>query len=394
MLGLSLSGAAFAAQVLILGWTGPQSDVLLLALAALWRLRRPAARSAGDIPGGAAPVWLPIAAAAAASLVAALFVEQSLRYPDGGWDARAIWNLRARSLFAAPRDLALVFAPSLTHTDYPPLLPALIAHGWFALGRRTAAVPIATSALFAAGGAAALWRAVAAARGRAAGWAALLVLLGTPAFLTLAFNQYADLKLSMLLLVAAVLASQGRAEAAGLAAVLAALTKNEGLFEAAAIAAILGLAAGPRAVLRMLAGAAAPLLLLVWFKLRLAPQNYFAAAFVPAQALPAVPSRLWPVARGFALQAVDFGAWGAALAVVAAGWIWRLPARPRQAPALSFVALCLGLFVCIYLLTPLEVSGHIASSLDRLLFQIWPTALYASAFFLPPARAEGLPRAR
>ena len=70
--------------------------------------------------------------AGVALVVAGLFLEHSIRYPDGGWDAVAIWNLRARALFAAPQQPGLVFSPELPaqHPDYPILLPALVAHGW------------------------------------------------------------------------------------------------------------------------------------------------------------------------------------------------------------------------------------------------------------------------
>jgi hypothetical protein len=374
VVGLALSGAAFAAQLLLFGWTGPQSDLILLLAAAPWLLRRRPLAIAG-----ATPSWLRISAVAAGLIVAALFVEHSLRYPDGGWDARAIWNLRARDLFAAPHELAVVFAKEVQHGDYPPLLPALVAHGWFALRSRSAVVPVAVSALFAMGGATALWRAVALQRGRAAGTAALLLLLGTPQFLTQAWNQYADLKLSMLLLVAVVLAAEGRYAAAGLAAGLAALTKNEGCFEAAALALAVGVAAGPRALIRLLAGAAAPLSLLIWFKLRLAPENDLAARFVLARALRLAPLRVFWVARAFVLQTMDFGTWGAALAAVAAAWIWRFREGGRRTIAAPFVATCLLLFFFIYLFTPSELHGHLQSSLDRLLFQLWPALLYATA---------------
>jgi hypothetical protein len=380
VVGLSLSGAAFAAQLLLFGWTGPQSDLLLL-LAAVPLLLRPRAPAAPRL--GRAPWPLALAVGLAAVAVAALFVEHSIRYPDGGWDARAIWNLRARSLFAAPRELPLSFAPDFPHADYPPLLPALVAHGWFALGRRWEPVPIVLSALFALGGTAALSRSVATLRGKTAACAAVLLLLGTPDFLILAWNQYADLKLAMLLLAAAALATEGRYAAAGLASGLAALTKNEGLVEAALLLGVVCWRAGPRALSRMLAGAALPLAFLLWFKLNLAPRNDLAERFVLERALRTAPLRIFPVIRAFALQAVDFELWGAALFAVAAGWLWRFRRREPALVAAPFAALCLLLYFVIFLFTPQELAWHVRTSLDRLLFQAWPLLLYASADLWP-----------
>jgi hypothetical protein len=59
-------------------------------------------------------------------------------------------------------------------------LPALVAHGWFAVGARTPAVPIAISFLFGAAGVIALAAAVGERRGPALGLAAALLLLRTP----------------------------------------------------------------------------------------------------------------------------------------------------------------------------------------------------------------------
>ena len=75
----------------------------------------------------------------------------------------------------------------------------------------------------------------------------------------------------MLLLVAVVLATEGRFVSAGLVAGLAAFTKNEGLPEALGLLAAILIRAGPRPGMRFLAGALAPLALLADFKLRWRP---------------------------------------------------------------------------------------------------------------------------
>ncbi|TMA31198.1 MAG: hypothetical protein E6J88_04370, partial [Deltaproteobacteria bacterium] len=209
VLGLALSGAAWSAGLLLFGATGAGADLALLAAAGVaWRF----GEQRSLVQRGRVNNVHRAVSAGAAVVVAALFLEQSVRYPDGGWDAVAIWNLRARALFAAPHQPGLVFSPELPaqHPDYPILLPALVAHGWFALGNRTAAVPIAISFLFAAAGVAALASAVSARRGPTIALAAALLLHGTPELLTLAWNQYADVKLAMLLLVAVALAVEER----------------------------------------------------------------------------------------------------------------------------------------------------------------------------------------
>lgn len=376
-LGLALSGAAFSAGLLFLGATGAAADAVLLALAAALWAARP--RAGKDSPQAPAPRALTVLVGAAALVVCALFLEHGIRYPEGGWDAMAIWNLRARALFGAPHDLRLVFTPELPaqHSDYPPLLPALVAHGFFALGSRTEAWPIAVSFVFGACCVAALGSAVSNRRGPTHGLAAALLLLGTPELLTLAWNQYADLKLAALVLIAVVLASEGHCLPAGLAAALGAYTKNEGLLWAAALSAAILAAQGRREALRFVAGGAPILLLLAYFKLRWAPPNDLVAQTSLLGALSRAPPRLPIVARGFALQLVDFGKWGCALPFVLACWLagWRRRQRTLAAP---FCALSLGAVFCIYLVTPQDAAEHMRSSMDRLLFQLWPALVYAT----------------
>ena len=54
-----------------------------------------------------------------------------MRSPDGGFDAWAIWNQHARFLMYAPE---VGFHPGVTHPDYPPLVPLLVAFGWRLFG--------------------------------------------------------------------------------------------------------------------------------------------------------------------------------------------------------------------------------------------------------------------
>jgi hypothetical protein len=398
VVGLGLSGTLWSAGRLLFGATGAGSDLLLLLLAAAlwWRFRgRPDPEAQAEekkinfFSATRAPRWLVVACALAALVVTALFVEHSIRYPDGGWDAVAIWNLRARALAGAPHRLADVFTNELPrqHPDYPLLLPGLVAHGWLALGTRSEAVPIAVSFLFAAAGALALGCAVRDRRGPALGLCAALLLLGTPEFLLLAWNQYADLKLAMLLLVAVVLASGGRFLAAGLVAGLCAYTKNEGLLELAALLLATLFVSGWRPALRFVAGAALPLALLAYFKLRWAPPNDLVADARIGDLVRYVPGRIPIVLRGFAGQLADFAAWGCALPFALACWIagWR---RRERTLAGVFVALALAALFFIYLATPRDPVEHMRASLDRLLFQLWPSIIYATVIALAPAAAS------
>ena len=282
----------------------------------------------------------------------------------------AIWNLRARSIFAAPFDRAAIFAPEVPHADYPPLLPSLIAQVWFLLGARTQIWPILVSALFAIGGAHALFAGVARKAGTGAAWMSLLLLIGTPQFLLLTWQQTADLKVATLLLVAVIAAREEQFALCGLACGLAALTKNEAAFEAAIL---LALVRKPRALL-----AAAPALIaFVAFHLAVPANDLQTALHWPH----ALPRRLWQVLRAFASQLWSFSDWGLSLPALVIFVLWK-------GPRLEFIGLSLLFLVGVYLFTPLPLAYHLSSSLDRLLFQLFPSALYACASCFPDSKTS------
>src|SRR5262249_1716831 len=116
--------------------------------------------------------------------------------PHGGWDAWAIWNLRAKFLVSDP---ALAWSPQLgstTHPEYPLLLSAFVARGWALSHSWTQSVPIATSYIcwlalvtLVAGGVSAL-------RGRTLGLLAGLVVATSPAVLHQVPTQLADVPLA------------------------------------------------------------------------------------------------------------------------------------------------------------------------------------------------------
>ena len=99
LLGLGISGALSMALRLA-GLPAPWKDraLVVAGAAVLVAVRGRGLRLEAGVVRARTDRILAAAAAASALLVFALFVEHTLRYPDGGWDARAIWNLHARAL--------------------------------------------------------------------------------------------------------------------------------------------------------------------------------------------------------------------------------------------------------------------------------------------------------
>jgi hypothetical protein len=405
-----LFGAGAASLLLVghraLGFGAPGRLVFVAEVGlAIWALARWRRRRGSDV-AAAEPLleeppsrWPRRLAGLALALAAVLALRAAFGFarevPLGAWDAVATWNLRARLLFGAGAD----WVAALDATNYPLLLPGAIAAGWALAGAASPAVPWGLGLGFTAA-AAALAALAVAPRASAAGWGAAALLLATPTFLVQGFSQEADVPVAALLLAAVVPLARrldgGEAPppaVAGAALGLLVWTKNEGaLWGLLVVAAYL--IAGRRRALRdfgALAAAAAPgVLALVLFKLLAAPERGLGAeSFLTGEwrARLADPDRWRDVVAALSTRfdptRPDF-AWGLGwLVVTAALLLAALPAAQRERGGHRFRALVvagiLAALVPLYALTPLPLGWHLATSLDRLLLQLYPTALAAAA---------------
>lgn len=385
---------------LSLGWESlaPISELFLVVVISMLLVRSKGGRSRLEGTASSGPRChrsLPLAVGILAAMAFTSFVLQSILAPHGQSDAMNIWNLHARFLFRSPEHWQDVFAPTLdySHPDYPLLLPGFIARTWSRLGTDTTLVPILVALGFAASLVALLLEAL---RDRGlvrAGWLSAFVLLASPSLTTLASGQLADVPLAFFYLASLVLLTQDRTSGsslalAGFCAGLAAWTKNEGqLF-------LLLFAGGSllwlrrqrpersgRSLLALLLGALPALIALAWFKLVLAPSNDLVgtaeSAGIVAKLLD--PSRYADVGLGIAqglLQVGDgFLLWVLALLVF----------LPRQPPAQTrttrrlVLALALSTllgYAMVYIALSGDVTEHMATSLPRLLLQLWPLTLF------------------
>ena len=102
-LGLGTWSAAYAAARMT-GIPPLAKDLFLVALGAGLLFASRGRPAGAEAPAEAAPRWLWILFFAACAISIGAFVEHDWRFPDGGWDAWMIWNLRAR--FLLPRQFA------------------------------------------------------------------------------------------------------------------------------------------------------------------------------------------------------------------------------------------------------------------------------------------------
>lgn len=411
-LGLGTWSASYAATLLALGPRSTVAKDALLAIAGAavlaWR------RKGGGAPASPGPVpssqkknnflfslWSAFAVAAVAA--AGVFIQATLRNPDGGYDAFQIWNLRARFLARGGDGFRAAFSPGMglwAHADYPWLVPGVVAQTFLLSGTESRLIPAAAAAVFAALAVAIPSLALARERGTRWGLLGAIALLTTPCFAVFSAHQESDVPLAVYLAAAAALLVLAEGDSrrarrllllAGFAAGLGAWTKNEGALYAACLAAGLAVRSrSPRTVGWFVAGALPTGALLLAFKAAVAPPTdllaFSTASGVLARALD--PWRWGQLAVLTVRRIVyfqDFAAWVAAEVLVLATVVRKLPGSALG----TALFLACAAYAPIYVLQPHPLPWLYAHSVERIFIQLWPAAILAT--LLPLARAAGEP---
>jgi hypothetical protein len=210
-----------------------------------------------------------------------------------------------------------------------------------------------------------------------------VALVGTASFITLGASQGADVPISFFFLATLVLLFlEDRLPIsvtvlAGTTAALAVWTKNEGI--PFLVLFIIARKLAKRPMIAFLIGASWVLVLHTIFKLSLAPANYlFRQEWKDLLTDVTDPSRYLLIIVGFVYHLAKFGGQGLnpLIPLAAAFILFGGKRKPGSLTALLTLAgVCGGSFVT-YLLTPFDLGWHISSSLDRLLLQLWPAALF------------------
>jgi hypothetical protein len=389
------------------GFVLAEGGLLALVTAlALARARRAptlvATRVPRDHPGRASGL---LAGAAGLTLAAAGagFLGLLRRQPHGEWDAWMNWDLRARMIFRGGDAWRTAFSDLLpwSHPDYPLMVQSLVVRSWLYAGGETLGGPALVAAAFTFGTVALLVAALAALRSASQGLVAGLVLLSTPFFIVHGASFYGDVPIGLFLLATFVcLALDGRhgevtrrfAVLAGAAAGLAMWTKNEGVTFVPAIGAgllVSGLLSGWPTARRRLTGfglGLVPMLLVVAsFKLRLAPRNDLLATLGIERTIDWLtdPRRYYLTLREFITHIGAFGyngfgsaTWLLLAYLLAMGMGRRELDRIWTRTAAVALVLMLAVDYIVFVAMAYDLPRLLNSSVDRLLLQLWPSALF------------------
>lgn len=354
-------------------------------------------------------IFLSISFCAVFAVAIVAFVMVSFHVPHGGWDAQAIWNLRARCLFRSGEQWKDCFSPLITwsHPDYPLLIPASLARFWAYLGFETVIVPILVAGFFTFGTVTLITSAFSVIHQRSQGLLAGLFLLGTNFFIGHGFSQYADVPLGFFALSTVLIfmlkdrmspRNNSLAAMAGLMSSMAAWTKNEGLlFIVAVVVARSILFIYSRRFRKyfnelffFVLGLVPVMVVVAVFKLSYAPSN----DLVSPQPLSSTILHLFDISRytyigkTFAKEIMLFPGKGIVGLLLVYVFLVKFEIDKTKRPTITtvgsiLVTMLVGYFF-VYIMSPHDLGWHLATSLKRLLLHLWPLFLVLLFFSSKP----------
>lgn len=328
------------------------------------------------------------------------FISASLKTPHGGWDAWAIWNMRARFIFRGGEYWKDAFSNCFAHPDYPLLIPLTVTRIWKAIGHETVITPAALAMLFTFSTILLTFSSLTILRTKSQGFLAGLVLLGTPSYIREGALQLADHPLGFFFISTFILFTlhdQSFTKShtmplylAGITAGLSAWTKNEGLLflitiiiaRSFVIIPIKGLRIFLHQICIFCIGLMPLLLIILYFKMVIAPPNDMVSlqniskTFLKLMEF----SRYFQTMKVFLKTSMEFtrGIIGIPLLIVYL-YLMGISKEKRYRISASTVGITLSLMLIGYffafITTPYDLNWHLASS-PRLFLQLWPSFVF------------------
>ena len=329
-------------------------------------------------------------------------IERTSHIPHGATDGWAIWNSHARYIYRDGNEWQQ-YIHHTYHADYPLLLPLNVVRFWRYAGDEVQDMAAVLGVLFGFAGIAVLGAALSELRGSSTGMLMALTLLTTSFYTIQATYQEADVPLSLFFLsVIALLyvyferepANRGLLILAGFLAGCAASTKNEGLLFLVATGIVLSVPVlwNARATVQRIAlfsaGLLLPMLVLIYFKVTIAPVNDLAEGRQYSEVMDKILTldRHLITFRNILETAWSFGRWSVhPIFLLFAFLVWRGVHRPAVRShgwraGVAILAIVLAGYYWIYIVTPIPLLDHLDGSLTRLLLHLWPSVLLMTGF--------------
>lgn len=330
------------------------------------------------------------------------YIVMALDNPHGGWDAWAIWNLKARFIFRGGENWRDVFTIIWSHPDYPLLIPLSVSRIWKNIGNDTIMIPIIISFLFTFATVILLFSALSNFRNRTQGCLAAIILMTTPFFIEHGTAQYADVPLAYFFILTFVMItlydlspSADKSKIlffAGLSAGLAAWTKNEGMLFIMAILLARSMLVMYRQGLRhlmnqtafFLSGLLPAMAVIGYFKIGIIPASNDLLGSLDLTLFKKIIdfSRHYTIAATFYDTSMTFASGVMRIPHLLIGYAILLGIRKNNPYSLSSMTIIFAIVIMligyyfIYVITPYNINWHLGSSLNRLFLQLWPSFIF------------------
>ncbi len=323
-------------------------------------------------------------------LFVSFFWINSVKNPHGRWDAWSNWNVVTRFVYRGGENWQSTFLRVYDHPDYPFLLAMSNATTWELLSRETTRGPIILAFFFVLSLAGLLFGLINALSGPKQATFAAILLMTQPIVAYHGMALYADLPEAFYFLAAAglmplFLSSREKTIAiiAGLMAGLSAWTKNEGLTFIALNLIVwvgIGIFYKEKLVIKnFLLGLSLPMLVIILFKIFLAPGNDLLAGNQGLLKQLLDTQRYVTIAEYAGRTLWDFGS--QPVRIVAVLFVYTILAgRTRNStqgtlPVIFVASVQLMLYFLIFVITPHDLEWHLRTSVSRLYLHVFPLAL-------------------
>jgi len=302
----------------------------------------------------------------------------------GDWDGWAIWNLHALFLYDV-ESWTNLFTDKIawTHPDYPLLLPSLIALFWKTIGCQAAEVPALISYFVFLLLIGLIYGSSIDKYSKVLSLCGIILLIVDSRFMAYAASQYADCLLSLVILLSVVMSSKKMDRIPfwfviiGYCSALPMWIKNEGnvFFGINCVAIAYEFRKDFMIVLYYILGALPVLIITGWFKYFYSTSNDIAKS-LNADILMKITSIERYELIGSHIYNVVIQNISGILFLLSMALILRHRVILNRNAIVIFLTLSAYLFV--YVITPNDLEWHLNTSLDRLLYQLYPTILFLS----------------
>ena len=312
----------------------------------------------------------------------------------GGWDAIAVWNLKAQFLLSAT-DWLNIFSPEIywSHPDYPLMLPSLVASGWDVFGGVYPFIPAFIQLVLLALICLILFSGLRQKKHSSLAVIAVAIICLDRHFIARVVSEYADTLLSLYYLLGVIvllfwnkISKSKQFFWIGLLMSACFWSKNEGMvfFIIWSLVCLFRMRKNLVSISYFTLGVSPTLISFLYLKIILAPQNVIIKTQTTSSIIDKISdtNRYIDIVQSLSLTLAQFYPVILLLLIFGIYNFVKYQQKIHWSIALVIVG-TLVTYVIAYLLTPYDLEWHLQHSVLRLLHQLYPATILALMMYLP-----------